>query len=265
MRPLLFCMLAIFGVCHAKNLSDVKNCIKVISHYERTYAIPKDLLQSIALVETGTQYRSSYNRVPWPWTVNRNGTSHYFENKSSAKKFLRRCIRRGETNLDVGCMQINLKHHPKAFPSLSSALDPRCNVKYAAVLLSQHYKKTHSWQEAVKRYHSSNKALGKKYYSKVQVARKEVSYAKSLVACRGGPCFQKRLEQKPSYGILSKAFSLSCFRREKPPGAGRDPSHERQARKLPPKPFGILSRIFPLRCFNGRLNSAQRSSSLAVK
>lgn len=169
------------SICQAKNLSDIRKCIRLISQYERVYSIPTDVLQSIALVETGTSYQKSRHRVPWPWSINRNGVGYHFATRREAKNFLHRCIRAGEQNIDVGCMQISLKHHRKAFPSLNAALEPKHNIKYAAMLLHKHYKRLKSWQAAITHYHSSNQNLGTAYYFRVKAAKREVADAKRLI------------------------------------------------------------------------------------
>ena len=48
---------------------------------------------------------------------------------------VRKLQRRGVRNIDVGCMQVNLRYHPKAFKSLGQAFDPRANAAYAAGFL----------------------------------------------------------------------------------------------------------------------------------
>ncbi len=52
---------------------------------------------------------------------------------------------RGIRNIDVGCMQINLRYHPDAFENLESALDPETNARYAVTLLKRLHGAHKSW------------------------------------------------------------------------------------------------------------------------
>ena len=71
-------------------------------------------------------------------------------------------------NIDVGCMQINLKYHKKEFDCIESIIDPEKNVEYAAKFLKLLFKKHKRWNEAISRYHSSSPIRKKIYLKKVQ-------------------------------------------------------------------------------------------------
>ena len=58
-------------------------------------------------------------------------------------------------NIDVGCVQVNLMHHPAAFADLGQAFDPSANVAYGAWLLATLRDATGSWERAVALYHSA--------------------------------------------------------------------------------------------------------------
>jgi hypothetical protein len=94
--------------------------------------------------------------VPWPWTINVQGTGYYYETIEEAIAAVREFQARGVRSIDVGCMQVNLYHHPHAFQTLEQAFDPEENVAYAASFLLK--LKTHhaSWHQAVAHYHSAN-------------------------------------------------------------------------------------------------------------
>ncbi|MDR1910698.1 MAG: hypothetical protein LBQ26_02545, partial [Holosporales bacterium] len=112
----------------------VDECRAAIREAENTYHIPSRLLESIALIESGRSLGRG-NSCPWPWTVTVNGIGHYFPTKAAAIAAVRRLQARGSRSIDVGCMQINLLHHPKAFKSLQEAFDISQNVAYAAKFL----------------------------------------------------------------------------------------------------------------------------------
>jgi len=70
--------------------------------------------------------------------------------------------------IDVGCMQVNLYHHPDAFDSLESAFDPVTNATYAARFLKSLRGAQGSWAYAVGQYHNSDwRARGQPYWRKV--------------------------------------------------------------------------------------------------
>ena len=85
---------------------------------ERVHEIPVDLLNSISAVEADR----------WPWTVSANGKGKYLADKAAAIAEVQRLKARGIKSIDVGCMQVNLQHHPDAFTSLDEALEPSSNV-----------------------------------------------------------------------------------------------------------------------------------------
>ena len=71
----------------------------------------------------------------------------------------------GRTNIDVGCMQINLGYHGHAFASLAEALEPASNVAYGAVPAAA--ARERSWARATARYHSAHPERGQAYREKV--------------------------------------------------------------------------------------------------
>ena len=77
------------------------------------------------------------------------------------------CRRNGVRSIDVGCGQINLMHHPDAFPSLEVAFDPQANAAYAAKFLKELFARTGDWNKAAGMYHSATPGLGDEYQRKV--------------------------------------------------------------------------------------------------
>ena len=69
----------------------------------------------------------------------------------------------GMRSIDVGCMQVNLMHHPNAFASLDAAFDPVANALYAARFLNTLYGISGSWVKATAAYHSQTPAIGADY------------------------------------------------------------------------------------------------------
>ncbi len=143
-------------------------CTSQFAREERTHGIPKHLLLAISATESGRWNDKMGMVLPWPWTINADGKGYYFETKHEAVTAARRLMEGGANNLDVGCMQISLKHHPKAFLSLSDAFDPAKNVEYAAGFLKSNYEGAKSWTGAVGDYHSKTPARGDKYFGMVK-------------------------------------------------------------------------------------------------
>lgn len=129
-------------------------CRQAIDNAERNGAIPKQLLASIALNESGRPNPVLKKRDPWPWTVTARGEGHFFESKSEAIAYVRELRRQDVGNIDVGCMQINLGYHPNAFRDLDEAFDPTANTTYGASHLRTLYSRTGSWFQSAGLYHS---------------------------------------------------------------------------------------------------------------
>jgi len=120
------------------------------------YGIPPAILYSIALTESGKQFRGV--RLPWPWTVNHNGRGLYFPSRRAAYDYLSQVLIEGERNFDVGLMQVNWRWNAGVFGSLWEALDPYENLRGGAAILRSHYKRLGSFEDAVGAYHSPGNA-----------------------------------------------------------------------------------------------------------
>ena len=132
--------------------------------------IPDHLLAAIAHVESGRRDPQTGRFVPWPWTINAEGQGFFFESKVEAIAAVRDLQSRGVRSIDVGCMQVNLMHHPNAFSSLEQAFDPPANAAYAARFLMQLHDQAGDWTRATGMYHSATPELGADYARQVQAA-----------------------------------------------------------------------------------------------
>jgi hypothetical protein len=72
--------------------------------------------------------------------------------------------------IDVGCMQINLHFHPRAFQNLEEAFDPWANARYAAQFLTQLHAARNDWMVAAGHYHSHTPDLAEAYRGRVRNA-----------------------------------------------------------------------------------------------
>lgn len=147
---------------------DAGLCLAAIKVAESSRNLPKHLLHAIALTESGFWRQDSQTQVPWPWTVTVNGDGRYFESPHHAADYIKGLLRDGVTNIDVGCMQINLRYHGLAFDSIEEALSPVNNVAYAVSFLEDLRKRHNAWTKAIRFYHSGNWRRGSLYRARVQ-------------------------------------------------------------------------------------------------
>ena len=144
-------------------------CRSAIAAAEQTAAVPARLMGAIGLVESGRRDADGRSGA-WPWTINAEGYGRHFASKAEAVAAVQDMRARGVRSIDVGCMQVNLMHHPAAFASLDDAFDPALNARYAARFLNQLRAQTGSWPRAVAGYHSFTPDLGERYAAKVLAA-----------------------------------------------------------------------------------------------
>jgi hypothetical protein len=149
---------------------------------EAARGLPRQLLGAIARVESGRWNGAEGAVLAWPWTVRAEGKGAYLPSRPAAVAAVRALKARGVSNIDVGCMQVNLRYHPEAFASLEEALDPARNTAYAADFLARLRAESGAWTTAVGRYHSRTSRLSGPYRLKVfrawREARRQVEQAR---------------------------------------------------------------------------------------
>ncbi|MGH7067315.1 MAG: transglycosylase SLT domain-containing protein [Acetobacteraceae bacterium] len=145
-------------------------CRAAIVSAEQNFAIPTGLLGAIGQVESGRRDPLTGAYLPWPWTVDADGDGHFYPSKQAAIAAVQGFQASGIQSIDVGCMQVNLLHHPHAFASLDQAFDPASNAAYAASFLSELHSETGSWPVAAAFYHSTTPALASTYERQVMAA-----------------------------------------------------------------------------------------------
>jgi hypothetical protein len=148
-------------------IEGAKLCTRQLPRYEREYGIPTHLLSAIASTESGRYHKGLKIKVPWPWTINADGAGYYFDSKAEAIAKVRQLQAKGIKSIDVGCMQVNLMHHPDAFASINEAFDPEHNVAYAASFVRSIYQAERSWKKAAAYYHSRTPSRGGEYVGHV--------------------------------------------------------------------------------------------------
>jgi hypothetical protein len=160
-------LLLLAGIARAAEPSAL--CETAIASAEYAGHLPPRILSAIAMVESGRFDETSKAVRPWPWTINAEGEGHYFTSKGDAIGAVRALQMRGVRSIDVGCLQVNLMHHPDAFGSLDEAFEPTVNAAYAAQFLNRLHAPSDDWSHAIGAYHSATPALGDAYRALVML------------------------------------------------------------------------------------------------
>ena len=105
--------------------TEIYDCFSLTEKYGKEFKLPNKLLTSISFVESGLKKNKKY--ISWPWTLNVDGKSKYFDTKQEALEYLHQNNSKTK-NIDVGCMQMSTKFHAKKFDNLDQILDPVSNV-----------------------------------------------------------------------------------------------------------------------------------------
>src|SRR5271165_2208021 len=172
--PIIALLLCLPDAARAEPLAAVPTpgalCRAAIAAAEHAAAIPPLLMAAIGQVESGRRDPASGVMAPWPWTINAEGEGSFFDTKTQAMAAVRALHARGVQSIDVGCMQVNLMHHPNAFASLDQAFDPTANAAYAARFLNELHAQTNDWSRAAGLYHSATPGPAAEYQAKVAAA-----------------------------------------------------------------------------------------------
>jgi Transglycosylase SLT domain len=151
-NPYLTCLSLLLCLLYSGNGSaeTIPPCYQQIA---RHYRIPAAVLYGVALTESGLKLKSGRIR-PWPWTLNVRGIPKRYATRKAAYRGLLTFFKRGIRSIDIGLMQVNWRYHRRKLRSPWQALDPLYNVKTAANILIEQYRKTGHWAKAIGRYHS---------------------------------------------------------------------------------------------------------------
>tara|TARA_B100000315_G_C14509463_1_gene556256 strand:+ start:254 stop:1192 length:939 start_codon:yes stop_codon:yes gene_type:complete len=160
--------LCLGGVAPAQAVENTEElCAEQTQRTERAENIPRHLLSAISLAESALWDPRRKENVAWPWTVTAQGEGRYFATKTDAVTHVLELWADGVSNIDVGCMQVNLYYHGGAFKTLEEAFEPTVNVAYASKYLKNMYATSGSWTQAAAYYHSTNPERYRPYKLKV--------------------------------------------------------------------------------------------------
>jgi hypothetical protein len=166
-------------------------CRAAVAVAEREARLPARLMAAIAKVESGRRDPVTGTTEPWPWTINAEGRGSFFPTKAAAIAAVQELRARGVRSIDIGCMQVNLRHHPNAFATLDAAFDPLTNARYAARFLTELQSTRPDWLDAAAGYHSQTPQFAAPYRARVAAAwgAEQVAPA-ALQAARPPPGFR---------------------------------------------------------------------------
>lgn len=136
-------------------------CESAAAAAAREVGVPVDVLQAIALTETGRRVDGQMR--PWPWAANTEGQGHWFNDRNAVLAFVRETIARGQRSIDIGCFQINWRWHGAHFPAPEALLDPPTAARYAARHLADLHTELGTWEAAAGAYHSRTPSLSARY------------------------------------------------------------------------------------------------------
>lgn len=236
-RTIALCLLAPLAA-HAAPLPAVGDegaCQAAIQAVERTAGLPPALLSAIARTESGRVVGGRL--VAWPWTINVAGTGYYYGSAQEAVAAVETFRASGVQSIDVGCMQVNLVHHPGAFTSLHQAFDPAVNVRYAAQFLARLQAELGTWPAAIGAYHSRTPDLADGY-------GRRVMQAWPMAAAYGGTAGIRAAARQPvvdPYGVYTPEFA----RRVAADAAARNTREGLRPPASVPRPAGTLAQRFP--------------------
>lgn len=187
-------------------------CMEATQKMEKQYQIKKHLLTTISSVETGRWNEKHKQNTAWPWTINAQGKGRFFATKEEAVREVKRLQASGVKSIDVGCMQINLAYHGKAFKNIEEAFDPEKNVEYAAKFLTSLYEsRGNDWIKAAMAYHSSvpTKALiyKKKIVSAYEIVKRAQTAKENMQIADVKTVKKPSVKQMPAVQTASVAGS----------------------------------------------------------
>ncbi|HTW27145.1 MAG TPA: lytic transglycosylase domain-containing protein [Acetobacteraceae bacterium] len=231
-------------------ISAYQLCPAAISLAARGSAVPAGLLPAIGRVESGRPDPLTGEIESWPWTINAAGVGHFFDTKDDAIAAVRALQAAGIQSIDVGCMQINLMHHPHAFTDLEEAFDPLSNARYAVSFLTALHVQTGDWTAAAAAYHSQTPGLADEYARRVMAAWGKPYAPGGVMAERARPA------AIPVYGAFAGQDRLYA------PLARPDLAY--QAFATPAMSYGALPQVAGYRASGGCWHSALRGARLPV-
>ena len=182
-----------------------RQCTQQFPVQESANGIPTHLLAAISSTESGRWHEKLGMALPWPWTINVEGKGYYFDSKAEAVAKTNAFLAQGIRSIDIGCMQVNLKHHPKAFRNLEEAFDPAYNVAYSAQFLRSNYDELGDWIKATAAYHSRTNQRGNAYLARIEKSWNRIVGKVAAARARQGLPATETASNNPNFKVASLA------------------------------------------------------------
>ena len=154
LAPALLLALSLSSVLHVVALASTGAdavCEREMAAASRRHDVPLAILYAVGMTESGR--KGSLHR----FAMNIEGKSYFATSVNDALSAFKAARAKGKKLIDVGCMQINHHYHGEKFKSVAQMFDPRANVEYAAIFLSELREREGNWTLAVARYHAGPK------------------------------------------------------------------------------------------------------------
>ena len=141
-------------------------CDRAAARAERQWNLPAGLLAAIGTVErTDGCQRAAPTRMAVEHQ--RGGLELCGHKQDRRDQCGAGAAGAGDRLIDVGCFQVDLFYHPRAFASLNEAFDPEANARAASdILLLARFNAT-AWEPAIAAYHSASLLRGGGYLRQV--------------------------------------------------------------------------------------------------
>ena len=196
-------------VCAWATVSAANICDAAAQRAAAETDVPLDVLLAITRLETGR----GKDNAPWPWAVNHAGDGSWFQSEDEARSYVFSKVKRGVSNIDIGCFQINYRWHADGFRSLDDMFDPDLNALYAAEFLSQLHVEFGNWTDAAGAYHSRTPEFANRYISRFRGLRDRVAAAdiRAEGPVKPQPLFRTGGRARPGSVFLTEATGTTPF------------------------------------------------------
>ena len=115
--------------------------------------VPADILYALSAKETNTSL-SDGTYSPWPYSINFNGKSYFFDDYLAYRRACHQLIDSGHVNFDIGPFQVNYRYHKDDVNTIDDLIDIYQNGLVAARIIKRYYKQTGDWITAAGLYHN---------------------------------------------------------------------------------------------------------------
>ena len=116
--------------------------------------------------------------------MHHDGQGDWFDSEQETIAAAETALRSGATNIDLGCFQLNIRWHARAFASVEDMLSPTRNARYAAKFLAELYDETGDWAAAAGAYHSRTPERAQTYRARFEALLAGLQAGDGIV---GGP------------------------------------------------------------------------------